>query len=181
MLKNNKLLLLSCCAPCSVGVIHFLKKSNTPFDVLFFNPNIYPALEYEKRLNENKKICDELDIPFFSLEYNHKEWLSAIQGFEREPERGLRCSLCFKFRLQKALIFAKEHGYREFSSVLGFSRYKNLEQVNLAAQELEQKFSFPYNYTNWRKGGIQELTHQLIRDKNLYKQDYCGCPFSKQS
>lgn len=172
---KEKLLLASCCAPCSVGVIERLKEQGVDFTVLFYNPNIRPQAEYERRLNENKRVCQEAGIPFVALDYEQDVWQKAVKGLENEPERGARCSVCFKLRLVRAARFAKENGFTCFSSVFGISRFKNFNQVCQAGYEAAQEENIPYDATNWRKNGGLEFAERLGKEKNLYRQTYCGC------
>ena len=172
---SEKLLLLSCCAPCSVGVIHDLHKRGTDFTVLFYNPNIRPEKEYIRRRDENKRICDELKIPFVELSYDPATWDQATKGLENEPERGKRCDSCFFLRLKAAAHYAKENGFTRFSSVLGISRYKDFDQVCRAGQRASATENIPYDETNWRKNGGEAKANYLAKEKNLYRQNYCGC------
>ncbi len=172
------MLLLSCCAPCSGGVIKKLAREARPFSVLFYNPNIDSLAEYNKRLAEQKRLCLHFDIPFDELEYNPQVWEAAIRGLEAEPERGKRCGKCFYIRLKAAAKYAKSNGFDCFSSVLAFSRYKDMAQVNAAAALAEKEEGIPYDYTNWRKGGACEMQKEVISELSLYSQKYCGCKFS---
>ena len=176
----EKLLLLSCCAPCSCGVIAHLAEQHKNFTVLFYNPNIDTAEEYQKRLLENKRVCERFGVPFVTLTYEPEVWRAAVQGLETEPKRGKRCRVCFELRLQKAAEYAKAHGFTVFSSVLGISRYKDLNQVNAAADVVAARTQVPYDKTNWRKGGLEELRHALNQEMQLYNQSYCGCVFSRR-
>jgi len=175
------LLLLSCCAPCSAGVIKKLAEEKRQFSVLFFNPNITPFEEYKRRLEANKKVCEHFGINFIELPYNHDEWLKEVAaGFEQEPERGARCKRCFLYRSRQAAKYAKENGFDTFSSVLGISRYKDLESVNAAAEIAQKEFNIPYDFTNWRKNSGEQLGLKTVKELNLYIQNYCGCEFSKR-
>ena len=175
MTQNSKrMLLLSCCAPCSVRVIHALAKQQTDFSVLFFNPNIRPESEYIKRRDENKRVCAHYDIPFIELPYDTTAWDCITQGLENEPERGRRCDKCFELRLMRTAEYAKSNGYTTFSSVLGISRYKDFDQVNRAAQIAETTHHIIYDTTNWRTL-LPELQKTLEEEFSLYKQKYCGC------
>ena len=177
----ENLLLLSCCAPCSAGVIKKLAAEGRKFSVLFFNPNIAPLEEYQKRLEANKKICDHFDINFIELQPNHNAWLKEVAtGFESAPERGARCKRCFLYRLKQAAKYAKENGFTEFSSVLGISRYKDLESVNAAAEIAQKEFDIAYDFTNWRKNAAEQEGIKIVKELNLYLQKYCGCEFSKR-
>lgn len=169
----SKLLLLSCCAPCSCGAIHHLAHQGQDFAVLFYNPNIRPYDEYQKRCAENKRVCDLYHVPFIELEYDNERWCHLTQGLESEPERGRRCSICFEMRLRRAFEYARQNGFDKVTSVLGVSRYKNLDQVNQAAVSANGQDL--YDFANWRKNGMQELRQNLIKELNLYSQNYCGC------
>lgn len=150
------------------------------FSVLFYNPNISPEQEYIKRKEENKRLCAELGVPFIELEYNHDGWLKAVEGLENEPERGARCEACFYFRLCRAAKWAKENGFNKFTSVLGVSKYKDLQQVERAAKRAGKETDIEYIFENYRKNGLEERRRNLIKEKNIYSQTYCGCEFSKR-
>lgn len=175
----KKLLLLSCCAPCSCAAIKKLVQDGTGVTVLFYNPNIYPQAEYEKRRDEQKRLCQALGADFAELPYEPEVWEKAVLGLENEPERGARCSVCFYMRLKRALQYAQQNGFEVVSSVLGVSRYKNLRQVNDAARKAWAEVGKPYWAADWRKGGLEEMRRELIQTFQLYKQDYCGCKFSR--
>lgn len=174
-MSEQKILLLSCCAPCSCAVIAKAAESGLPLTVAFYNPNIRPEAEYIKRLNENKRVCEHYHVPFIELEYDTKLWGEAVTGLENEPERGSRCSVCFHLRLKRVMEYAKSSGYTAVASVLGVSRYKNLAQVNEAAAKASAETGMPYLHLEGRKNGMQERRSQLIKELELYSQDYCGC------
>ena len=171
----GKFLLLSCCAPCSCAVIKTLAEAGHDFAVVFYNPNIRPLAEYQKRRDENERVCQIYGIEFIELEYDNERWCNLTQGLENEPERGKRCSVCFHMRLKRVMEYAKEHGYTAVASVLGVSRWKNLAQVNKAAYQAETETGVPYIEIEGRKHGMQELRAALIKELNLYNQIYCGC------
>lgn len=173
--KNKSLLLLSCCGPCSCAVIEKLAQEQKVFTVVFYNPNIRPYEEYRKRCDENKRVCDIYKIPFIELEYDNERWCALTKGLENEPERGARCSICFYMRLKRVMEYAKQEGCLGVASVLGVSRYKNLTQVNQAAEQASKETGVSYIEIEGRKGGMQERRMQLIKELNLYAQDYCGC------
>ena len=181
MKNDEKILLLSCCAPCSCAVIRKMKDDGLDFAVLFYNPNIHPQTEYEKRRDEQKNLCQKWDIEFIELEYNPKDWLKMAAPYQDEPERGKRCSLCFEFRLNRAMQYAKQHGFSGVASVLGVSRWKDLSQVNRAADIASQKTGVPYIEIEGRKHGMQENRLNLIKELKLYNQTYCGCIYSLQN
>lgn len=184
-MTNQKLLLVSCCAPCSVGVIRRLKEAGVNFSVLFYNPNIRPESEYQRRRDENKRVCLEENIPFIELEYDTEAWNTVCGSLMNEPERGKRCTECFKLRLTRAAIYARQNGFTHFTSVFGISRFKDFNQVCTVANEVSRLYNIPYDMTNWRKKGGLEFAEKLGKEKNLYRQTYCGCkprlPQSEQS
>ena len=181
MTNKDKILLLSCCAPCSCAVIRKLKDDGINFAVLFYNPNIHPKEEYEKRRDEQKNLCEKWGIEFIELEYNPEEWLKMASPYKDEPERGKRCSLCFEFRLKRAMEYALSQGFSRVASVLGVSRWKNLAQVNTAAARASAITGAEYIEIEGRKHGMQEARSRLIKELNLYNQTYCGCIYSLQN
>ncbi len=168
-------LLLSCCAPCSCAVIEKLALAKEDFSVVFYNPNIRPLSEYQKRCVENKRVCEIYNVPFIELEYDNERWCELTKGLENEPERGKRCDVCFYMRLKRVMQYAKEQGFEAVASVLGVSRYKDLAQVNRAAEKAAQEVGMPYLEIEGRKGGMQERRGELIKKLELYNQTYCGC------
>lgn len=176
-----RFLLLSCCAPCACAVIKKLHDEDADFAVIFYNPNIHPKAEYEKRRDEQQRLCAKWNIEFIELEYNPQDWLTLTAPYKDEPERGARCSLCFEYRLRRVMNYAKQHGFNAVASVLGVSRWKDLSQVNAAAATASEKTGVPYLHIEGRKGGMQEARSRLIKELGLYNQDYCGCIYSKQA
>ncbi len=174
----SKFLLLSCCAPCSCAVIEKLAQEKADFAVAFYNPNIAPEDEYHRRCAENKRVCEIYQVPFIELEYNPECWRVMTKGLEKEPERGRRCDVCFYMRLKRVMEYAKANGFDEVASVLGVSRYKDLAQVNRAAAKASAETMVPYKEIEGRKGGMQDRRSLLTKELNLYRQRYCGCPFS---
>ena len=174
-----RFILLSCCAPCSCAVIKTLAERKENFAVLFYNPNIRPLAEYQKRCAENKRVCEMFKVPFIELEYDNEHWCELTKGLEDLPERGERCSICFGMRLRKAFEYALANGYDAVASVLGVSRYKDLDQVNRVAHAEADRAGLPYLEIEGRKGGMQELRSSLIKDFALYNQTYCGCKPNK--
>ncbi|MBQ8294709.1 MAG: epoxyqueuosine reductase QueH [Alphaproteobacteria bacterium] len=174
-MSDLRLVLLSCCAPCSAGAIKQLADGNIPgvsdFIVLFYNPNIYPESEYTKRMAEQIKYCESLNVKYSVLEYNHDAWREAVRGFESAPERGARCSLCFEYRFRRAVKFARENGYNAIASVLGVSRHKDQSQVDHAAQKTLEEFqnSHPLSVapTSPAKGG-----GNYCHDNNYHEKRY---------
>ena len=168
-------LLLSCCAPCSCAVIKKLAEDGVKFSVLFYNPNIRPYEEYRRRCEENRRVCEKYGIKFIELEYDNERWCKLTEGLEHLPERQKRCSICFSMRLRRAFEYAKDNGFKAVGSVLGVSRYKDLNQVNEVAETEAKRAGMNYIEIEGRKGGMQELRNRLIKELELYNQDYCGC------
>ena len=178
---QERILLLSCCAPCSCAVIEKLHQDGANFAVAFYNPNIHPQKEYLKRKTEQQELCQKWGIDFIEFDYNPKDWLTLTKDYKDEPERGKRCSLCFEYRLQKVMEYAKLNGYDCVASVLGVSRWKDLNQVNQSAKQASEKTKVPYLEIEGRKHGMQERRLSLIKELNLYNQDYCGCIYSMRN
>lgn len=177
-MSDNKLriVLLSCCAPCSAGAIKQLAEGEIKgvgdFIVLFYNPNIFPESEYTKRMHEQIKYCETVGAKYAVLEYDHDAWRAAVHGLENEPERGARCSVCFAYRFRRAVQFAHENGYNAIGSVLGVSRHKDQTQVDIAAQGMCNNIQ--YLPINWD----ETLRIKINRESDFYRQNYCGCEFS---
>lgn len=177
-MNNDKLrvVLLSCCAPCSAGAIKQLADGVIAgvddFIVLFYNPNIFPESEYTKRMAEQIKYCESIGAKYAVLEYDHDAWRDAVRGYESAPERGPRCSLCFEYRFRRAEKFARENGYDAIASVLGVSRHKDQTQVDTAAQTVCD--GIEYLPIKWD----ENLRVQINRESDFYRQNYCGCEFS---
>lgn len=173
--QNERLLLLSCCAPCSCAVIKTLAEAKRNFTVVFYNPNIRPYAEYIKRCDENKRVCRLYGIDFIELEYDNERWCALTKGLENEPERGRRCSICFEMRLKRVMEYALANGFTAVASVLGVSRWKNLAQVDASAHDASAATGCLYVHIEGRKNGMQALRAELIKELNLYNQTYCGC------
>lgn len=180
MSEMPKILLLSCCAPCACAVIKKLHDDGVDFAVAFYNPNIHPEAEYIKRRDEQKRLCEQWNIQFVEFEYNPDVWFQQTLPYKDEPERGKRCDICFELRLKRVMQYAKENGFEAVASVLGVSRWKNLAQVNAAAARASAQVGVPYVEIEGRKHGMQEARLALIKELQLYNQDYCGCVYSEQ-
>lgn len=181
----DKVLLHTCCAPCSGAIIERLLKEGVRPLIYYCNPNIYPYEEYLIRKEECSRYASSLGLEIVDADYGHQQWLEAVKGLESEPERGGRCFQCFKYRLLRAAEYASGHGYRVLTTTLASSRWKSLDQINQASQWACTKVSGQapdkapvWWEQNWRKGGLQERRSQIIREQNFYNQQYCGCEFS---
>jgi predicted adenine nucleotide alpha hydrolase (AANH) superfamily ATPase len=177
--ERKTLLLHSCCAPCSSAVI---EKLAPYFDItiFYYNPNILPKEEYEKRKNEQKKLLESLKINFIEGDYNQKDFACAIQGKEELLEGSERCKECYRFRLDKTAQVAKEKGFDFFTTTLSISPHKNSIWINEILGELETKYNIKSLPSDFKKGNGYLRSIELAKEYNLYRQDYCGCrPFKK--
>ena len=178
--KDDKVLLHSCCAPCSSAIIECMVANGIHPTVYYYNPNIYPFEEYEIRKAEAKRFVTSQGLSFVDADYDYDGWKEGVCGMENEPERGRRCLQCFKMRLLQTAHYASEHGFTVFTTTLASSRWKSLEQINEAGQgAAAQVDGVTFWEQNWRKGGLQERRNQLLREYGFYNQLYCGCEFSR--
>jgi len=175
----NKLLLHSCCAPCSGEVMEALIASEIDFTIFFYNPNIHPLQEYEIRKNENIKFAEKHNIPFIDVDYDKDTWFERAKGMEMEPERGIRCSMCFDMRFERTALYAYENGFPIISSSLGISRWKDMNQINTSGIKAASHYpNITYWTYNWRKDGGAERMYKIAKREEFYKQEYCGCVYS---
>jgi epoxyqueuosine reductase len=174
-----RLLLHVCCAGCAVYVAQELERDH---DVTFFyfNPNIFPSEEYEHRLADLHRIADRVGIPVLATEYVHADWLDFIAGHERDFERGERCRLCFRYRLEKTAQTAKNGGYDSFTTTLSTSRYKLAADIFAAAQAAARSRGVSFYEQDFKKHDGENRSVALSRELGLYRQDYCGCEFSRK-
>lgn len=177
--QGTKVLLHACCAPCSAAIVECMLRNDITLTVFFSNANIYPFQEYEIRKQELIRFLSAQQVPFVEDEYDHEGWCQAIAGKENEPERGSRCSVCFRFRLQRAASYAQEYGFHLLTTTLASSRWKNITQINEAGNfAVANCPNVTFWEQNWRKGGLQMRRGKLIRINDFYNQQYCGCEFS---
>ena len=176
----QKVLLHSCCAPCSGAILECLLENGVKPVVFFSNSNIDTREEFEKRLAELRRYCDSLGVELVEDEYDHEAWLKAVKGLENEPERGSRCLECFKFRLRRAACYAAGNGFGQLTTSLASSRWKSLEQVDAAGvcAVSEAGGDLQWWPQNWRKGGLQPRRGEIIKEQGFYNQTWCGCEFS---
>lgn len=177
--EASKLLLHSCCAPCSGEVMEALLASEIDFSIFFYNPNIHPIQEYELRKQENILFAQKHGIPFIDADYDKDNWFTRVKGLEWEPERGARCTACFDMRFERTALYAHEHGFPVISSSLGISRWKDMNQINDSGVRAAARYPGLVYWTyNWRKNGGGERMYQIAKRENFYKQEYCGCVYS---
>ena len=183
-LKEKKTLLLhACCAPCSSYVIEYLSNY---FDItiLFYNPNINNDIEYNKRLQELERFVKEFKtnnpVKVISLGYNHDEYLQTVLGLEKEKEGGSRCLKCYRLRIEKTFEYAKQYNFDYVTTTLTISPLKNSQVINKIGSELENIYHINYLYSDFKKKEGYKRSIVLSHEYNLYRQDYCGCEFSKR-
>ena len=178
-----RILLHSCCAPCSSWVITFLTKY---FDItiLYYNPNIAPIDEYEKRKAEQIRLINEIEhegkIDIIDCDYDNDIYEERIKGYETCPERGARCTICFNLRLEKTAQIAAQERYDYFCSTLTVSPYKNANLINEIGKNLSQKYKVKWLYSDFKKNEGYKHSIELSKKYNLYRQDYCGCIYSQR-
>ena len=182
--KTPNLLLHSCCAPCSSYVLEYLSNYFN-ITIYYYNPNINSKEEFEKRALEQIKLINQMEfqnpVKYIVAEYNNEEFEKAIVGLKNEPEGGSRCFKCYHLRLERACDYAKKHGFDYFTTTLSISPYKNSSKLNEIGESLEKKYDIRYLYADFKKKDGYKRSIELSKIYNLYRQDYCGCIYSKQN
>lgn len=177
-----RLLLQCCCAPCSSYVLEYLDKS---FDITpyFYNPNISPESEYDKRANELSRLVCEMPLNTVNApiieQYDNTEFEAAVKGLENEPEGGARCAVCYKLRLEKAAQYAKANGFDYFCTTLSISPLKNSQTLNQIGKAVSERYGVKYLFSDFKKNEGFKRSVILCTDYGLYRQNYCGCKYSK--
>ena len=180
--EPKKILLHSCCAPCSSYVITFLSNY---FDItiLYYNPNIAPKEEYEKRKQEQIRLIKTLNtknkLDYLDCDYDNDFYNKSIAGYEHAPEGGSRCHICFNLRLDKTAKLAKQHNYDYFCSTLTVSPHKNSKIINEIGEKISNKYNIKWLYSDFKKNEGFKQSIELSKKYELYRQDYCGCIYSK--
>lgn len=178
--KGEKLLLHSCCAPCSSTCLERLK-DYFQITVLYYNPNIDEREEYEKRKAEQIRFLQETGwADFLDCDHEPSVFFNAVSGMEDLPERGNRCYVCYELRLDKTARMAKENGYAWFATTLTLSPYKNAAWLNEIGEKVGGRYALNYLYTDFKKKGGYHRSIELSNEYGLYRQDFCGCKFSKR-
>ncbi|WP_457944003.1 epoxyqueuosine reductase QueH [Caproiciproducens sp. LBM24188] len=180
--RTPTLFLHACCAPCSSYVLEYLSQY---FDItlFYYNPNIFPEAEYRKRVEEVRRLLSELPVkhPVRLQEgkYDPESFFALAKGHEAEPEGGERCALCYELRLREAAVLAKAGGYDYFTTTLSISPYKNAQKLNEIGARLEREYGVLYLPSDFKKRDGYRRSIALSKEYHLYRQDYCGCVFSK--
>lgn len=181
--EGKKLLLHVCCAPCSSAVLERLGNI-FQITIFFYNPNIDTEEEYMKRLNELKKFISifktKYEVKLIASNHCSEDFKEMAKGLEKEPERGKRCYKCYNLRLTETAKLAKEKGFDYFATSLTLSPYKNSNWLNEIGEKLQSEFQTNYLYSDFKKKNGYKRSIELSKTYNLYRQDYCGCIFSKK-
>lgn len=177
------LLLHSCCAPCSSQVISTLTNFFN-ITILYYNPNIYPKEEYLKRKEEQIKLLNEIEsvnkLNIIDCDYDNEVYEQTIKGLEKEKEGGSRCYKCFALRLEKTAKIGEKKSYDYFSTTLTISPHKNSKIINIIGKSLEEKYNIKWLYSDHKKKDGYKKSIELSKKYNLYRQNYCGCIYSKR-
>ena len=174
------LLMHSCCAPCSSACLDRLK-DDFDITVYYYNPNIDSEEEYNKRVAEQERLCAALNVKSIIENYNPDEFYSTVKGLENEPEGGKRCEKCFYLRLKKTAETAKEKGFTFFTTTLTLSPLKNATLLNEIGEGVAKETGIKWLPSDFKKRGGYQKSIELSREYGLYRQNYCGCVFSKKS
>ena len=178
--KGEKLLLHSCCAPCSSACLERLKE-HFSVTVLYYNPNIDERGEYEKRKAEQIRFLQETGwAEFIDCDHDAEAFINVSQGLENEPERGKRCYACYGLRLQKTAQTANENGFTWFCTTLSLSPYKNADWLNALGEKFANEYGLRYLTSDFKKKGGYARSLQLSKEYGLYRQNFCGCKYSKR-
>lgn len=185
-IKNSgvrpSLLLHACCAPCSSYVLEYLCEY---FDitVYFYNPNIYPESEYSFRADELSRFVEECHnnskIRVICENYNDAEFYEAVRGLEKEGEGSVRCKACYELRLERSAVYASDNRFDYFTTTLSISPYKNCEWLNEIGEKCAEKYNIKYLFSDFKKNNGYKRSCELSKKYQLYRQDYCGCVYSK--
>jgi len=177
--KKPKLLLHSCCAPCSSYVLEYLSKY-FEITILYYNPNIYPFEEYQRRKDELIRFVEvcSYSIPIIEKPYLPEEYHQAVLGLEELGEKSKRCFCCYELRMKEAAKYAKEHHFDYFTTTLSISPHKNATKINEIGEKLEKEFGVSYLYADFKKKNGYKRSLELSKEYHLYRQDYCGCVYS---
>lgn len=181
--KVPRLFLHSCCAPCSSYVLEYLSNYFS-ITVFYYNPNISPKEEYEHRVEEIRRLIEEMEfvhpVEFVEGRYEPKEFFDMAKGLEEAPEGGERCFRCYRLRMEEAARLAKEGGYDYFTTTLTISPLKNAGKLNEIGEELGEIYEVSHLPSDFKKKNGYKRSIELSHEHGLYRQNYCGCVFSKR-
>jgi len=178
--NKPKLLLHICCIGCGAYVSKILRDEDYEVSLYFYNPNIFPSSEYDRRLETTERIANDFGLDLVSEEYDHGKWLEKVRGLENEPERGKRCLVCYYDRLEKTAHYARDNNFDYFSSTLTISPHKDAKSILEYGDELSDKYGIKFLARDYKKQDGFKKSVELSRKLNLYRQNYCGCEFSRR-
>lgn len=172
-----KLLLHSCCGPCSSYVLEYLTRF---FDItlLFYGPNIQPGEEYQKRLEHQRKVLEHIPVALMPCGYDGAAFDAAVEGLEAEPEGGGRCTVCFRLRIEETARLAAKEGFDYYCTTLSVSPHKDAVRINAIGQEMGAKYGVKWLPSDFKKRGGYQRSIALSKEMGLYRQEYCGCLYS---
>ncbi|MFW0862029.1 MAG: epoxyqueuosine reductase QueH [Candidatus Komeilibacteria bacterium] len=176
----KKMLLHTCCAPCAIYVVQELSKQYD-LTLYYYNTNIHPADEYQKRLNEIIKWSTKKNIKLVEAKYNVEDWFAAVKGLEQEPEGALRCFVCYEMRMRETALYAKDNNFDLFGTTMSISPHKKADKLNEIGNKLKEELGIDYLEADWKKNEGFKIACKLSKEENFYRQDYCGCTFSKKN
>ena len=178
--EGQRVLLHSCCAPCSGAMVEEMVGFGCDVTIFFYNPNIHPRKEYTIRKEENKRFAASLGIPFIDADYDAEEFYQRAEGMEYDPERGRRCTMCFDMRMEKTAAHAREHGFKYFTTTNATSRWKDQDQVNDSGFHAAEPYGGAVEFLayDWQTERMTQRKYKINADQAFYKQEYCGCSFS---
>ena len=180
---RGKWLLHCCCAPCSSAVLERLSGLDG-VDIYYYNPNIEPEAEFRKRAGEEERFVRESrpegGVRVIVAEYDHEAFERIARGREEMPERSERCYLCYELRMRKTARYAKDHGYEGFTTSLSVSPYKSSRWINEIGERLSQEIGIPFLHSDFKKQNGYARSIELSREYGLYRQDWCGCVYSRR-
>jgi len=177
----KRVLLHSCCAPCSGAMVEEMCSSKILEEVVvfFYNPNIHPRKEYEIRKEENKRFCEKLGIAFIDCDYDSENWYARMKGMEFDPERGRRCTECFDMRMERTALYAHENGFHAVATTNATSRWKDPQQVDASGYRAAARYpGLKYWAQDWHSDEMTLRKYQISANEKFYKQEYCGCSYS---
>ena len=181
--RSPRLLLHSCCGPCSTYCIQTLAE-HFRVTVFYYNPNIYPPEEYHMRAGEQERFIERFPtkypVEFVEGAYDTERFYDTVRGLEHVPEGGERCFRCYELRLREAAEYAREHDFDFFTTTLSISPLKNADKLNEIGAKLEQEYGVRYLYSDFKKKNGYKQSTEISRAYDMYRQYYCGCVFSKQ-
>ncbi|MFQ6104480.1 MAG: epoxyqueuosine reductase QueH [Candidatus Glassbacteria bacterium] len=174
----KRLLLHTCCAPCSTAVLEHLA-GQYEITGYFYNPNIHPEDEFRMRLDEAREFYGRRGIPLIDEEYEQEKWLELVAGHEQDPERGERCTICYRMRLEKTAKSARTLGFDIFATVLSISPHKDAKRINALGNEIADRVGIPFLTADFKKKDGYKRSVEISQKEGLYRQSYCGCIYSR--